>query len=252
MKERAQSVGTRADGIAISPLASLVVVARELQAPLILARQLSLQMGEECDDPRLSETARRLQLVTERAIRLADNVAKTARLEEGLFELEPLAIDGIFREVVDETTPFARALGQKILVDVARNLPAVICSRDLLKSLLVGLVDDGLQYNSPALPLEISARISRKSAHGFVKISVRDHGSAVSLREIRALDDNILRAIRPISARPLASGLGILAASEFLRKMNGELKIVRHRGGGLTLSALLPACEQLNLLDALP
>jgi light-regulated signal transduction histidine kinase (bacteriophytochrome) len=80
---------------------SLIVAAHELKAPLVLLRQLTFQFEEEnfrAPNQKLSkknsEITRRIRLTTERTLRLVDNLTKAARLEDALFELEPIQLTG--------------------------------------------------------------------------------------------------------------------------------------------------------------
>lgn len=251
--KQGDSSDNSAPGGSISPTSSLIVASHELKSPLVLIRQLSLQIGDlPSENAAASEIARRIQLTSERALRLADNITKTARLEDGLFELEPIILDGVFREVTDEMSPLARALSQKIDVKISRRLPAIVGCRELLHGLLVNLIDNGLQYNEAGESLELSARISRRASKGFVEVAISDHGKTISRNDFARLRDNLNRRAQPISARPLSSGLGLLIASEFSRKMNGHISVVAHRAGGLTFSVLLPASEQLTFMDIAP
>jgi K+-sensing histidine kinase KdpD len=138
-------------------------------------------------------------------------------------------------------------MNQKFSLKVARMMPAVVGTRDLLSGLLVNLLDNSLQYNSAEQAIEISARISRHRTEAIV--AVRDYGAAIDLAEFRRLSKSLGCTAQPISARPLSSGLGLFIAGEFARAMKGQLSVVRHRGGGLTFSASLPISHQLSLLE---
>ena len=229
----------------LTSLTPLTAAAHELKTPLVLLRQLSLQFGET-DDPRArAETARRMRLTSERGLRLVDNLTKAARLDDALFQLEPVQLGGVCREVLDEISPLAQALNQEISLKIARQLPPVVANRDLLRGLLVNLLDNSLQYNPPAKTVEISARICRARA----QISVRDHGAILDLGEFRRLRANLGNQNQPLSARPLSSGLGLFIAGQFARAMHGRLAVERHREGGLTFSASLPISRQLSLFE---
>ncbi|MCL2451795.1 HAMP domain-containing histidine kinase [Candidatus Saccharibacteria bacterium] len=224
---------------------SLVVAAHELKTPLALVRQLSLQLAETDDEVTRAEIIRRIRLTSERSLRLVDNLTKAARLEAAMFEMEPVVLGNLCREVVDELSPLTAALNQEFQINTGRTPLVAVGNRDLLRSLVMGLVDNALQYNTPDAPVEISARIQR----GEAVLAVRDHGATMDLAEFRALSKSIGRRAMPVAARPLSSGLGLLIAQKFASAMGGRLSVERHRRGGMTFRAHLPASAQLSLLE---
>jgi signal transduction histidine kinase len=225
---------------------SLVAAAHELKAPLVLLRQLSLQLGETDDETTRKEIVRRLRLTSERSLRLVDSLTRAVRLESAMFEMEPVILSSLCQEVVDELTPLSKALGQQFRLKIGRTPPVAVGNRDLLRSLIIGLVDNALQYNAPSSPVEISARIRR----GAAELAVRDYGATMDLAEFRRLNQSLGRRAMPLSSRPLSSGLGLLIAGKFASVMNGRLSVERHRRGGVTFRAHLPISAQLSLLEA--
>jgi signal transduction histidine kinase len=222
---------------------SLVAAAHELKTPLVLVRQLTLQLAETTNAAERAEIIRRIQLTAERSLRLVDNLTRAARLQDAMFELEPVHLAGLCREVADELTPLTDALGQIFQFKVGRRPLVAVGNRELLRSLLLGLVDNALQYGGAERPIEISARLSR----GAAILAVSDHGPIVDLAEFRRLAAALGRQVLPISARPLSSGLGLMVAGKLARAMRGELSVSRHHHGGMTFRAHLPISAQLSL-----
>jgi K+-sensing histidine kinase KdpD len=223
---------------------SLVAAAHELKTPLVLMRQLSYEL-ESCDDvTRRNETIRRMRLTAERSLRLADNLTKMARLEDAMFTMEPIQISGLCHEVIDELSPLSRALQQTFTVNVSGKSTVAVGNRDLLRSLLMGLIDNALQYNS-ASPIQISVNARR----GETVIAVRDHGPIMDLHEYRRLAKSLGSHTMPISARPLSSGLGLMIAGRFAAAMYGRLTVSRHHSGGMTFRTHLPTSSQMSFAD---
>lgn len=224
---------------------SAVAVAHELKMPLVLLRQLTLLL-EKTDDPsERAEIAKRLRFTSERSLRLVDSLTKAARLEDALFELEPVQLNGLCLSLVDELSPLARAYEQDLNIRLARQPLVAVGNRELLSSLLSGLVDNAIQHNPSGARVEIASQLRA----GEAVVSVRDFGSTIDLSDFRALKESIGKRVLPISARPLSSGLGLLVASRLLTAMNGHLSIARHYSGGMTFSAHLPLSRQLSLLE---
>jgi len=226
------------------PNSSLVACAHELKTPLVLVRQLTFEL-EKCEDKkRQTEIIRRIRLTSERSLRLADNLTKMARLEDAMFELEPIQINGLCQEVVDELMPLSQALEQELEVSISRKSVVAVAHRELLRSLLMGLLDNALNY-AAGQKIKISAR----QIGGSTEITVRDFGSIMDLTQFRKLQSNLGKHANPIAARPLSSGLGLVIADKFARAMQGSLTISRHHNGGVSFRAVLPLSQQLSFVE---
>jgi K+-sensing histidine kinase KdpD len=226
-------------------LAPLIAAAHELKAPLVLLRQLSLQLAQESDPARIAEIAARIRLTSERSLRLVNGLSKTARLEDAMFKLEPIVINNVAREVIRELEPLSTALGQSITVKTQKPV-LVVGHFDLLRTILLGLIDNSLMSRQTAdKPIELRFR----TRNDRLQILVRDFGEVVDLRRFRLIASQINLAPITLPSRPNSTGLGLYIATKFLHYMHGDLAITRHRRqGGLTFKVTLPASKQLSLL----
>lgn len=255
--------------VSLTPVNPLIIAAHELKTPLVLMRQLSLDFADSLKDADFAKDseiiAERMRLTSEKTLRLVDSLTQAARLEDGLFELEPIRLSGVFREITEEILPLSNSLEQKVVIKNSRKItnhsassPVVIANRSLLRSLMLNILDNSLQHNNSGESIEISSRIRRKSEQksGFdadvvAEIEVRDYGNEIDLHDFRKLREN-LGSVQPISNRPLSSGLGLAIAEIFANKMGGELNIVRHsKRGGLSFTITLPISRQMSLMELL-
>ncbi|MDR1300280.1 MAG: HAMP domain-containing histidine kinase [Candidatus Nomurabacteria bacterium] len=221
---------------------ALVAAAHELKAPLVLLRQLSLQL-QNCDDAsRCAEITRRIKLTSERSLRLVDGLSKTARLEDAMFELKPIMINGVVNEVVSEIQPLADALNQEIRVK-SRRRSVVVGHLDLIRTVLLGLLDNSLMAGTAKNKIDISFSAGREQ----LVLSVRDHGQKIDRKVYRSIMSNLGHGAVGVPDRPLSSGLGLFVATRFATYMKGSLSAVCHRRGGMTFKVSLPLSRQLEL-----
>lgn len=232
-----QSTGGADAGI-WSDMPTLLAAAHELKSPLVLIRQLSFQLADTD-----TTTAERIRVSAERSLHLVEGLTRVARLDDALFECEPIYIPSLYDEVAHELTPLARAMGQRIEVRVPSSAPTAVGNRTLLRSVLLGLADNALAHNDHEKPI----RLTSHRAHDRVWVSVRDFGPSTD--HMRAIRKSIGRTPLPMSARPRSSGLGLMIAEQFARHMDASLHIRRHHSAGLTCSLSLPASKQLNLFS---
>ena len=83
--------------------ASFLVAAHELKSPLSIIRQLSLMLGDKNSNLSVNEIKRiskQIDLTSERALRLVSDLTKVAKLEDAMFELEPINAKKICQSLV--------------------------------------------------------------------------------------------------------------------------------------------------------
>lgn len=224
----------------------LIAAAHELKAPLALVRQLALRLEEgglsASEQQRL---VRQSILTSERALRLTSDLTKTARLEDGLFSLEPINPEQLCRDIVTELGPLFEAYGKQVTLKTRRHPLLLVANRDLLRRIIVGFSDNALHYSQEGTAVHMQIQALKRS--GVIRIGVRDFGPALSSDMWRTLQKKLHAAPQTIHARPESSGLGLYIASQFAEAMNGRIGAVRHKDGA-TFYVELQASSQLSLL----
>lgn len=228
-----------------SGLSPVIIAAHELKTPLVLLRQLALSL----EDDRLSNTERatiasHMKLVSERALRLTSDLTKVQRLEDALFEMEPLNPQQICEEVLYELSPLYKACGRHITFDGRKKQVLALANRDLLRRVLLNFADNALHYGEDDEPVQLS--IQARNNGEVIRLGVRDRGPAVPTNLWQSLDDQALQP-EAVHARPASSGLGLLIVQRFADTMHATVGTLRHRDGA-TFFVDLHASKQLNLL----
>ncbi len=227
-------------------LPGATAAAHELKTPLALIRQLSQYIGDEdLSQDEIVEIASKIKLTSERALRLTNDLTKAQRLEDAFFELEPVDLNGICDDVVNDLKP----LYQQYDLDLQFqkkiwHLPPVVANRDLLHRIISNLADNALHYSDRKAPVLISTKISRDK--DTVRLNIRDFGPSIPTsvwRSIR-LAKNYPQAI---SMRPESSGLGLYLAKQFSDHMNSKLGVIRHSDGA-SFYIDIKVSKQLSLL----
>lgn len=223
-----------------------LAAAHELKSPLALIRQLSLELEHgECTPKETARITRQITLTAERALRVTTGLTKTARLEDGLFDLEPINPISLCEDVVEELTPLYQARGRRIYV-AKRTRPLLgVANKDLLRRILLSFADNALHYSEGDIPVVISASMRRGS--GRIRLGVRDYGPAVPPSVWNKLASSLGAQPQPLHARPESSGLGIYVARQFAEAMSAEVGATRHHDGA-TFYIDINASTQLRLL----
>jgi len=229
----------------IHEVSSLTAAAHELKSPLALVRQLALQLesSEVTDEQR--RLVQQITLTSERALRLTSDLTRSARLDDALFELEPLNPEQLCKDIVAELTPLFEAHGRSLAVTHRTHPLLLVANRDLLRRIIMNFSDNALYYSQPGTAVHMQIQALKKS--GTVRVGIRDYGPALSADMWRKLQKKLTHSPQSVHARPQSSGLGLFIASQFAEAMQGTIGATRHRDGA-TFYVELQASRQLSLL----
>lgn len=244
MKVGGDGCGARQDNT--GDLSAILLAAHELKSPVALIRQLSLfaqEAGQK--DRNKDDLLRKITLISERSLRLTSDLTKTARLEDALFSLEPIDPSQVCLDVIHELSPLARAYNKKIELKGCRRTPLVIANRDLLRRVLINFMDNALSYCGGHQPIKLKIQTFYKQ--GFIRVSVRDYGPAITNSLARKIKTELLIKDSNFYSRPQSSGLGVYISSQFAKVMGGLIGVIRHHDG-VTFYINLQISKQLNLL----
>jgi len=246
MKGSVGDSGNKQDGSLFGDLSFVVTAAHELKAPLALVRQLSLAL--EADNISLADREkmiRQIVLTSERALRLTTDLSRSSRLEDSLFDVEPLNPHQICEDVAHELAPLYAARGREIRVATRHRSHLVVANRDLLRRIMLSFGDNALHYAESDTPVELRAVACEGGSK--IRLGVRDYGPAVPVDIWRRLESQLGTGTQALHARPGSSGLGLYVAGQFAAAMHGKIGATRHRDGA-TFFVDLTASTQLSLL----
>ena len=202
-----------------------MVVAHELKAPLSLMRQLALSLDFEEDITGAREVGRQIVATSERAIRQVNDLTKIARLDDALFEMEPVNPRVICDEVVGELWRLFEFNRRELRIEYRNKRRLVVANPQLLHSVVYNFCLNAMNYGGEELPSEITV-IDRANK---IRIAVRDYGPAVPTKIWREIKDGFVNKPVATPMRPGSSGLGLYIAAKFANYMGSDFGLIRHR-----------------------
>lgn len=224
---------------------SFLVAAHEMKTPLSIIRQLSLTLTDSEINLSSSERdriLRQIDITSERALRIVQDLTKISKLEDAMFELEPINSKKICNDVVAEIADVFKLHDRVIRFKNVRKNELIMANYELLRSVLMNFSDNAL-YSS-CKKNEVEIRISNVGEK--VRISVRDYGEELPISIWRAIKKQNHRPVQA-SSRPQSSGLGLFIAQSFATAMGAKIGVIRHRDGS-TFYIDLNRSGQLSLL----
>lgn len=238
-----ENFGGLTDGAGdVSPI---IAAAHELKSPLALVRQMALRLSSDIPDHEKERLVSQITLTSERALRLTSDLTKISRLEDAIFNMEPINPEQICRDIASEMAPLFEAHRLEFVVEKRKHPLLLVANRDLLRRIIMNFSDNALHYSQPGSAVYLQIHALKSS--DMIRVGVRDFGPAVSSDMWRTLQKKLNTAPQSVHARPQSSGLGLYIASQFADAMNGTIGATRHRNGA-TFYVDLQASKQLSLL----
>lgn len=220
----------------------ILVVAHELKAPLAVLRQLALSFDGE--DSRAEKIRADMVRISERAMKQVNDLIKVRRLEDGLFEMEPVAVRVVCDEVTQELGSLFSYNNKNLLIRYRNRHPLVTANKDLLFSVIYNFLLNALHYSSDGAKAELVVKDSRDK----VKIMIRDYGPALPINIWRQIKKGWIEKPTSVAMRPGSSGLGLFIASKFSKYMHANVGAVRHRDG-TSFYVEIPISKQASLFE---
>lgn len=221
-----------------------IVVAHELKAPLSLVRQLALSLELEDSAEGVQEVSQQIVSTSERALRQVEDMLRVARLEDALFEMEPVNPRAICDDVSSELWRLFRFNRRELKIYYRNRRRLAVANPQLLHSVIYNFCLNAMNYGGEDLPSEIF--VSDKG-QDKIRIEVRDYGPTVPTRIWREIKNGIVEKPTEISMRPGSSGMGLYIAAKFANYMNAKFGLIRHRDG-TSFYVDLPVSEQMSLV----
>lgn len=221
------------------------VAAHELKSPLCLIRQLALSLDFNAQSlEQLEATRGKLVGVSERAMKQINDLLKVTRLEDGLFEMEPVAVCGVCDDVTRELRELYKTNHRSLNVCYVNKSKLAVANRDLLHSVIYNFCTNALHYSDAYT----AATLTVREKTGKIRVDIRDFGPALPTPIWRELQKGFVEQPTSIAMRPGSSGLGLYIASVFSKYMNAEVGAIRHRDG-TSFYVELPISHQSSIFD---
>jgi two-component system, OmpR family, sensor kinase len=214
----------------------------ELRTPIATARtavSVTLKQPHR-DEAEYRDALRIVEDQTWRLTRIVDDMLTLARADSGEY---PLRIIGFYLdELVQDVARGARVLARSnARVEVSAPVETPFNGdEDLLRRMLLNLVDNALQHVPP--DGEIHIALEQRDAE--VRITVADNGPGIPIEAQAHIFERFYRADRARSRRDAAEGTGAglgLAIAKWIASVHqGRLDLVRSDSTGTIFEAVFP------------
>ena len=223
--------------------------AHELRTPIAALRaHLEVAVGSARSFEALRNRLLDALEQTERLGRLAESLLTLSAVEAGnpVVATEGVRLDELVREVAESLEPIAEDQGRVFRCRI-EDAVSVNGAPDLLKRMVLNLLDNALRHTPPPSPINLSVW----AKNGTATIEVNDGGLGIEAADLPLIFDRFRRG-RSASA---GTGLGLALCREIVTRHGGEITVQSIRGTGTTVRVTLPlrheaASGELHGFDA--
>ncbi len=203
---------TREDALLKSKTEFIHTAAHQLRTPLTglhWALQTIMKTAEEkC--PELNETTREAFLVSERALKIVNDLLDAARIEEGKFggALSALNLSTLVENVLKEIKPLKDHYGIAITYNPPSSPIIIKADEERLAMVINNLLDNAIRYNTK----DGSVIISLQEEGTRAQLVIQDTGVGIPENDKAHIFDKLYRGSNVAQLEPNGSGLGLYIA----------------------------------------
>jgi signal transduction histidine kinase len=249
MAQLASAFNEMAERIEASMKAQRAFVANashELRTPLtnIKLRAEALEDGA-LEDPAVAQKfVQEIGSEADRLSRMANDLLTLSRQDATSRPVrEPVNLSTLIPAVAGEMGLRAEKGGVALVQEIAPGLPVLSADPAALRTLLVNLLDNALNYTEPGGSITISVRAT--GPQPGVVIQVADTGSGITAEDLAHIFDRFYRADkarrRGTGVPSSGTGLGLAIVQGIVEAHGGTVSAQSTQGQGTTIIVRLPA-----------
>ncbi|MBW8010156.1 MAG: GAF domain-containing protein [Chloroflexi bacterium] len=175
---------------------------------------------------------------TERVHRLASSLLDTSRLEAGQKIGKTLSVDpnDLVKEAVEAIAPSTTNRKQKVIISMPSKLPKVKVDVDMIKRVLINLLENASKYNSPKGDISIGS----KKKGSWVQMWVEDSGRGISEKDHNRIFEKFERVQSNATSGSKGLGIGLAFCKLAVEGHGGKIWVDSEIDKGSRFTFTLP------------
>ncbi|MFQ5398961.1 MAG: GAF domain-containing protein [Anaerolineae bacterium] len=227
----------------------IAMLYHDLQSPLgnVISSLELLRFDLPPDSPRPFHAMLDIAMRSSRRLeRLIRSLLDIGQLEAGhpISTQEKVSMRLLVEDVHEIERPSLVKRSVQLVTEIAPDLPEVYVDQDMIRRVLVNLVDNALKYSHGSQKVTISAVVAPDDDK-MVQVSVSDQGKGVPKRYRKSIFEKFARIKSVSSSKGL--GLGLAFCRLAVEGHGGRIWVDDAPGGGARFSFTLPIVEKRSL-----
>jgi PAS domain S-box-containing protein len=171
---------------------------------------------------------------TERIQRLTSSLLDIKTLEAGQPIVNKVEADvrDIFQYAVDAVQPLSESKAQKVSVDIAPGLPNPVIDVDMIRRVVINLLENAVKYTPPNGEVTLGARAVPEG----VGMWVQDNGPGIPVEQQKSIFNKYAR----LHADGTGIGLGLAFCRLAVEGHGGRIWVESEQGAGSRFQFLIP------------
>jgi signal transduction histidine kinase len=228
-------------------------VSHEIRTPLTaLEGQIDVLLMQPSLDPEVRHSLTRMSNEVRRLVRMANNLLLNAQLEtRPTFGTEIFDLDDLVDEIIGEVWVLAENIDLKFSTQAD---VLVAGDRDLLKQLILNVLENAIKYTPRGGTVEIS--LAQEPA--WVVIEVTDTGIGIPHQHLPYVMEPFYKGDSSRRNAGRGAGLGLAIVKQIVELHSGEIEIRSQEGNGTSVKIRIPNVtsngtdhEELDEIDSL-
>lgn len=214
------------------------MIYHDLRSPLgNIVSSLGLLGGIVGEDEAAQSVLKVAAHSTSRIQRLIDSLLDINRLESGqsIAEQSEVRAEDLIKTAVTDVGPSSSGRRQTIQVNVEDSLPAIWVDADMIRRVLINLLENAIKYSKAGTTIDVGAKLDGENVQFWVK----DQGPGVPLAEQKRIFDKFAR-VNAGSHRPTGLGIGLAFCRTAVLAHGGRIWIESEEGKGSRFMFSLP------------
>ena len=216
------------------------MVSHELKTPLTSMNgylQILALKVKKNDDLITARMLDRAQRQMHRMTTLVNGFLNVSRLESGQIYIDRNQFDmvGLIQEVQEE---FATVYSHQFIFEPL-ECAVLIADRDKIGQVINNFITNAVKYS----PLGTTIQVACEIQHGLVRVSVKDQGIGIALKDKDHLFDRFYRVKGEQTKSISGFGIGLYLCAEIIKRHNGQIGVDSAQDTGSTFWFTLAASE---------
>lgn len=211
----------------------------ELRTPLTLERAiLEVTLANPAADAAsLRAACERVLAIGEQQERMIDALLTLARSERGLERREPLLLDTLTEEVMQDRAEEAARRGLRLDSNLQRA--PTVGDRRLIERLIANLLDNAIHHNSPNGWVTVATTVGA----GEAILTISNSGPVIAPEEVSSLIRPFQRLGTDRTGHGDGHGLGLSIVDAIATAHGATLSVHPHAAGGLQAEVRFPSAD---------